>query len=334
MLSTGIALTETAAWNTKTGIQDKTIVYPQVSGDGNAFAYILAENAPLQADSVPLIPLISLEIMTKTGKHLSLPAAQDWWQLGPELSPGHFGILVVGKDKYAQLWNADWSSGQINLTLVKQLPFQIAMGGYLFQQIVYIAPDWSAIAYTVGDDFQIYSLRNNKLVWDYQNVGDKYPELTWAMTSNVLAIVNMGLSDGDGKLIAISPSGNSKTLADMSVFFGADASITLFTPTTNSAGQMAIMARAAGVTHPVVVDVNNGQITPLCVPDPLLYEYPNWYLYPNLQWINNGPYFSLQRAGDDDVTPSKVLIFSAQTGGYAFFYPVINNQLVWVLAWS
>src|SRR6266849_5060994 len=82
----------------------------QLSQDKRTMIFLTAINSPIMSYDFPK-ELVAWNVVTADGAWLTFPAVADWqqwYQLGPELKPGHFGVLSKGKDGVLMLLEAIW----------------------------------------------------------------------------------------------------------------------------------------------------------------------------------------------------------------------------------
>jgi hypothetical protein len=214
----------------------------QLSSDGQALAFFTRKAGPLTKDRGTA--LVALKVVTRQGKQFSVPAASNWWTLGPELRPGYFGVLSYDDNFYATLLEVPWRQTPATIRLVERLPFKIPIAASLWEQIIQISPNWDYVAF-MGDDghyhsqFTIYAMKQQRVLWqttEYVQI----PLVIWdpASTNAVACTVEWG-SDSHGDVVLVNPQGQSMSVANLNTWLGEKAQLTAITSTLSPDHQLA-----------------------------------------------------------------------------------------------
>jgi len=300
--------------------------------NGEAIAFFTKELASQPYDNKAIK---AVEVATRDGKHSALAASSNWWQLGPELRQGHFGILAYDDNYYATLVDLSWTGGALNAQNGERLPFKVNIAGALWEKPVFISPNWDYIAYINGQSYpqslDIYSVHDKRVIWSLKLNRGVIPHVSWPMTQNAIAVINLGGADGDGQIIRIDKQGQSQILIDLSTALGRE--VRLFGVTFEANGThdigLSVQPLVNGGLYTVqyfLLNVDNGTLVDLC-----LSTSPGITAFG---WLERGKYLTYQELDPANNTPSRAVAISASSSNYAYFYPGSDKQILEAIAWS
>lgn len=310
-ISVGDATTKTKTFS----IDNKLSAYNyQVSTDGQALAFLTSSGGFIPYD---LNVSVTLHIVIRNGTHLTLPGSPNWWQLGPELTPGHFGIITYDDKLFASILDVSWKGDTITATNIGQLPFQVPLHGSSWQKPFSISPNWEYLAYSEGLEFKVYSRNDGQGIFQ-MTYSAGIPRIMWIQDEKFVGVVNETMANG--AFVAFDRKGNSQTIADLNQAFGSDVFVIGFTPEANSNDQIALRIQNKQVKDgkPVAVpknqsyvllNVDTGQFINLC------YSSGD-KAAGTLIWVENGDYLMVDETGKDPVVDSKAVLISTKTGDY------------------
>ncbi len=304
-----------------------------LSQDGQAIVFFTAElptQLPSYSSMIPLNTNKSVDVVTTGGAHLSIPYQANWWKLGPELSPGHFGVLAYDENQFATILDLSWATDRLTIRESESLPFKI--NPRVWQDQVFISPDWSFLAYTDDQEqsFNIYARTEKHVVWSLKPVRDFIPQVSWLRDDKAIAIINMGGADGDGKIIKVDRQGKTQTLIDLATFFPNQSYYPIFTDTSNDNHLVAISGQLEQTDqeHYFLLNTDSGKIAALC------YIPFTKTVASNPIWIMGGAYLAIQDLDTYTSTPSALTVVSVLTGDYTQRYPVGSGKILEIVAWS
>ncbi len=308
----------------------------RLSNSGDAVMF-LTSDFPSQESPIP--PASAIEVSTRDGLHLSLSTVPNIWQLGPELQPGHFGVLSYDTDLTAMLVDVSWTNQMLIAKTVERLPFKYPTAGSLIDKSISIAPDWSYIAYTENyTDLKIYSVSQKRIIASISYLG-RIPNVSWPLLDKAVALVNMAGADGNAQIMNIDRQGNVQILADLDMTLGREVRLLDFTYTVNANHEIGLivnlMLPASGADGGKVqsntslyylLNVDSGKVIDLCFSLQAPFE--------GFQWVERGQYIMFQTLVADGTAPGKLIFLSAKSGDYSYVYPVKDGKLLDVIGWA
>src|SRR5258708_4588040 len=296
----------------------------QISQDGQSLGFLTAPRGTPVGSSKSFL---TFTVISQPDKKASLPAASNWWQLGPELRSGHFGLLAYDTDLTALIIDLSWADNQVSASAFAHLPFKINRYGPAWQQEVFISPNWDYLAYTSDNSFKIYSMKEKREIWTKGFDHNLIPIIMWSQANNEVGVVNLGGADGNAELLRVDQQGNSEVIGDLSKLIGENVQVTNYTPIVSSEKQLAIgvepnKTSGQGSRHLILINIPTRQLIDLCFPNPS----------QSLTWAENGKYLILTTLVDGDPTNILPVPIATETSDYT--YPTLSGNSVRVLDWA
>jgi hypothetical protein len=303
---------------------------PQLSRDGRTMIFLTVDNrARMWYDYSDAI--VALNVVTADGTWLTFPASSDWkrwFQLGPELKPGHFGVLSIEEGPVLMLSDISWTGKQLQVTALKRLPFLPFRKGTSTPATVFIAPSWEFIGYidSPTETFRIYSMQEQRVIWadPDRHMWDAGSGVSWVQDKEIAGYVNSWKAGGGGKLTALDRNSQFREMVDPYTALSANVYIAV-SSALSPKRQLAVTVDPAvsdGQTpfNYFLLDVDTGQLTDLC-----LRGFPYF-----LAWDSLGSYL-IATESDDSLPGYRIVVIYPQTGDYSYLY--LSDNSVYPIAW-
>jgi hypothetical protein len=301
---------------------------PQLSQDKRIMIFLTVDNSAARSYEYGNA-IVALNVVTADGTWLTFPPSPDWkhwFQLAPEMKPGHFGVLSLGDDSFLTLLDLSWSGTQVHVETVRRLAFR-ALRKTAFNEIV-ISPGWEFLAQmddSITGTFAIYSGQEQRNIWSSPDLNlSAIAGVSWAQDKETIGFVNFWGARGDGKLLAIDRKGQARDVIDLSTVLGEDVQFGM-SPVLGPTRQLVLTVAAASRTEIVpykyfLLDVDTKQLTDLC-----LSGFPM-----SFDWGPGGNYL-LVTESDDNIPGYRVVVIYPQTGDYSYLY--LSDPSVYPIAW-
>lgn len=304
--------------------------YYQTSDDGTAIAFFAGSSQSLTNSQI-FVPE-SFHIITRDGRHMILDVQSNWLQVGPELQPGHWGILSQGADGKAVILDIDWTGNKLAVSTSVKSAVIASFTSNTYHSEIFIAPHWSYIAYTKrslssSNFFTIYDIENKRILWQIES-GDGTPNVAWLSREDGLAIVNIGGSSGNGKLLKVGVSGDTTPLIDMDTILGPDSSVVLIFNPEESLMHNIVFYLQPGTDNPnspsqylFTYNITTKVLKEYCSPPPNV-------TLESINWLKGGKYFVYQQFDNVVNQWTAITVTSVDNGDYNMLYPTSNKQTI------
>jgi hypothetical protein len=261
----------------------------------------------------------------------------NWLQLGPEVTPGTFGVLAYDPVTLAAM--------RITLDFTKEkglkvrdtvsYDFPLKLYGGDWERIVSISPTWHYIGYVEADlsgtstttpPYTIYSTGEERSIWTTDLQGN-IASVVWAVDPQFVGAVILRGNDSYRPIVLVTADGQKSDLLDLRKLPIQQPFIVSGSRLMSVDGKLALLIGAQGDrlnARQFVLDIRTGQIVEYCV------AIANTFLSIDT-WVDDGKYLSIIGFDTQTGLSAKVILLEAATGDYVL-YDLEQGQIP--LAWG